>query len=268
MVVWINIYYEGSSNMGYRNDLLSSRAIIKHGSFALIPPEGLVNNVLPHFEGTTLSIIASPKLGASFVEYLVEFEPGGGNRRGFGGDGVETFVYVISGELEINVEKEIYVLEEQGYLFCPPSKSIIMTNKSDSPVKLVLYKQRYIPAEGVNEPWLICDNVKNLPVVNYSDMEDVTLVDFLPTSVEFDMNFHILTFQPGGSHPFIETHVQEHGAYLLSGEGMYNLDNDWISVKKGDFIWMGPFVHQATYAVGMDPLSYVYSKDCNRDPEI
>ncbi|WP_409227338.1 (S)-ureidoglycine aminohydrolase [Gudongella sp. SC589] len=254
--------------MGYRNDLLSSRAIINHGSFALIPPDGLVNNVIPHFEDARISVIASPKLGASFVEYLVDFNPGGGNRKGFGGDGIETFVYVISGKLQVKVDEDTYDLEEQGFLYCPPSKSMIMTNVCDENTKLVLYKQRYIPAEGVGEPWLVCDNVKNLTVNLYEDMKDVTLVDFLPTSVEFDMNFHILTFQPGGSHPYIETHVQEHGAYLLSGEGMYNLDNDWISVKKGDFIWMGPFVHQATYSVGYEPLSYVYSKDCNRDPEI
>ena len=68
--------------MAYRTDLLSSRSIIKHGVYALVTPEGLVNNVLPHFERVTTSIIASPKLGASFVEYLVDFAPGGGNRRG------------------------------------------------------------------------------------------------------------------------------------------------------------------------------------------
>ena len=26
---------------------------------------------------------------------------------------------------------------------------------------------------------------------------------------------------PGGCHPFVETHVQEHGAYILEGEGCY-----------------------------------------------
>jgi len=254
--------------MGYRNDLLTSRAIIKHGSFALIPPEGLVFNVIPHFEDAEISVVASPRLGASFVEYLATFKPNGGNRKGFGGNGVETFVYVVSGELEVKIDDEKFDLEEGGYVFCPPSKSMIMTNKSNADTKLVLYKQKYVPVEGVKEPWVVSNNVKNLEVINYSDMDDVFLVDFLPTNLEFDMNFHILTFMPGGSHPFIETHVQEHGAYLLTGEGMYNLNNDWVSVKKGDFIWMGPFVHQAAYAFGKEPLSYVYSKDCNRDPEI
>lgn len=254
--------------MGYRTDLLSSRAIIKHGSFALIPPEGLVNNVIPHFEKCIISVVASPKLGASFVEYIVEMETGGKNTRGFGGNGIETFVYLIEGNLNVIVDGTKYELTEGGYVYAPPSLSMILENNSSTSAKFVLYKQRYIPVEGIGEPWVVSNNVNNLESIFYSDMIDVTLIDLLPTDISFDMNFHILTFQPGGSHPFIETHVQEHGAYLLSGEGVYNLDNDWIPVKKGDFIWMGPFVHQATYAVGKEPLSYVYSKDCNRDPEI
>lgn len=254
--------------MGYRTDLLSSRAIIKHGSFALIPPEGLVNNVIPHFEKCIISIVASPKLGASFVEYIVEMETGGRNTRGFGGNGIETFVYLIEGNLDVTVDGTKYELTEGGYVYAPPSLSMILENNSSTSAKFVLYKQRYIPVESIGEPWVVSNNVNNLESIFYSDMIDVTLIDLLPTDISFDMNFHILTFQPGGSHPFIETHVQEHGAYLLSGEGVYNLDNDWIPVKKGDFIWMGPFVHQATYAVGKEPLSYVYSKDCNRDPEI
>ncbi len=39
-----------------------------------------------------------------------------------------------------------------------------------------------------------------------------------------------------------ETHVQEHGAYILSGRGMYNLDNEWMPVDKGDYIFMGAYI--------------------------
>lgn len=254
--------------MGYPKDLLSSRAIIRHGSFALIPPEGLVNNKLPHFEKCTISIIASPKLGASFVEYLVEMEPEGKNTKGFGGAGIETFVFVREGALDVTVDGTKYELSQGGYVYCPPSLEMFLENNSSSNSKLILYKQRYQPVEGIKEPWVISNNINNLEINIYDDMEDVTIMDLLPTDIAFDMNFHILTFQPGGCHPFIETHVQEHGAYLMSGEGIYNLDNNWVPVKKGDFIWMGPFVQQATYAVGREPLSYIYSKDCNRDPEI
>lgn len=254
--------------MGYRNDLLSSRSIIRHGSYALISPEGLVNNVIPFFEKCNISVVASPKLGASFVQYIVTMEPEGRNTKPFGGNGIETFAYVIEGKLEARIGDETYSLEKGGYIFCPPSLGLTLENNSAENVKFVLYKQRYVPVDGVKEPWIVCDNINNLEAELYEDMADVKLTKLFPEDISFDMSFLILTFEPGGSHPFIETHVQEHGAYLLSGEGMYNLDNNWVSVKKDDFIWMGPYVQQATYAVGQEPLSYVYSKDCNRDPEI
>lgn len=254
--------------MSYPKDLLSTRAIIQHGRYAIIPPEGLVNNQIPYFEKCTTSVIASPKLGASFVQYLIEMEPEGKTAKAFGGNGVETFVFVREGALEVVVDDTKYELDQGSYVYCPPHLNMVIENNSNSNTKFILYKQRYIPVEGISEPWVVCDNINNLDANIYEGMEDVTLIDLLPTDMAFDMNMHILTFQPGGCHPFIETHVQEHGAYLLTGEGIYNLDNNWIPVKKGDFIWMGPFIQQATYAVGQEPLSYIYSKDCNRDPEI
>ena len=47
---------------------------------------------------------------------------------------------------------------------------------------------------------------------------------------------------------------------------MYNLDNNWIPVKKGDYLFMGAYSLQAAYGVGRDEdFAYIYSKDCNRD---
>lgn len=42
------------------------------------------------------------------------------------------------------------------------------------------------------------------------------LKDLLHTDIRFDMNIHILCFQLGGCHPFVETHIKERGAYILS----------------------------------------------------
>ena len=218
--------------MSYPKDLLSTRAIVQHGRYAIIPPEGLVNNQLPYFEKCNTSIIASPKLGASFVQYLIEMEPEGKTTKAFGGNGIETFVFVREGTLDVVVDGTKYELSQGGYVYCPPHLNMLLENNSTSNTKLILYKQRYIPVEGISEPWVVCDNINNLESNIYEGMEDVTLIDLLPTDMAFDMNMHILTFQPGGCHPFIETHVQEHGAYLLSGEGIYNLDNNWIPVKK------------------------------------
>ncbi|SFI29560.1 (S)-ureidoglycine aminohydrolase [Tindallia magadiensis] len=250
--------------MSYPKDLLSSRAIVRPGKFALIPPEGLVNNVIPGFENCQVSILTSPKIGASFAHYLVTMEKGG-NVAGFGEEGVESFVYCIKGDVEAGTEDEKYQLTTGGYLYCPPDKKMFLQNKGDQSTQLVLYKQKFVPLDGTKKPWTVAGNVNEMEERLYEDMHNVTILDLLPTDLAFDMNMHILTFDPPGSHPFVETHVQEHGAYLLSGEGIYNLDNEWIPVKKNDYIWFGPFVPQAVYAVGKEKLSYVYSKDCNRD---
>jgi (S)-ureidoglycine aminohydrolase len=254
--------------MGYPKDLLSSRSIIKHGLYALIAPEGLVNNVIPGFENCSISVLASPKLGASFVDYMVTMHKGGRNSTGFcGQENVECFVYVLGGKVKASADEQDFTLEESGYLYCPPGTKMYLENLGEEDSRLFLYKQKYKPLEG-KKPWIVSGHANHIEFRDYDDMSNVHIKDLLPADIDFDMNFHILSFDPAASHPFIETHVQEHGAYLLSGEGMYNLDNEWIPVKKGDYIFMGPYVHQAAYAVGREPLAYVYSKDCNRDPEL
>lgn len=253
---------------GYRDDLLANRAMVKHGNYALLTPDGLVKNSIPGFDNCDVTILSTPKLGASFVDYLVTLHKNGGNRQGFGATGIETFVYVISGKVEARAEGETYALTQGGYLYCPPGVLMMFSNAQAEDSQLFLYKRRYIPIQG-HSPWLVSGNASQLEPVHYEGMDDVILLNFLPEEPGFDMNIHILSFRPGASHGYIETHVQEHGACILSGQGMYNLDNNWIPVQKGDYIFMGAYSLQAAYAVGRgEAFSYIYSKDCNRDVEI
>ncbi|MDR1520172.1 MAG: (S)-ureidoglycine aminohydrolase [Planctomycetota bacterium] len=263
--------------MGFRNgktgfpgDVLASRSLIKKGEYALITPDGMVNNVIPGFTNCDATILASPKLGATFVDYLVDVRPGGGVAA-FGGGGVETFAYVVAGEISAVVGGKTSVLAPGGYIFCPPSKSMDLSNPGGGTASLFLYKRRYRPAKGFREPPVIIDSVANLRAIDYEGMENLKFYNFLPSAGDpaFDMNMHILSFERGASHGYVETHVQEHGAYILSGSGMYNLGGEWMPVRAGDYIFMGAYVRQAAYAVGREgPFAYIYSKDCNRDEEI
>ena len=45
---------------GYRDDLLANRAIVKHGNFALLTPDGLVKNIIPGFEHCDATILSTP----------------------------------------------------------------------------------------------------------------------------------------------------------------------------------------------------------------
>lgn len=251
--------------MSYPKDLLSTRAVVKPGLWAVIPPDGLVNNVVPGIEGCRVSIVASPKMGASFVQYVVEANPDGGAASPWAAeDMVESFLYCISGKLSVSVDGTEKALTDGGYVFSPAGKGIAFKNIGAVPAKLLLYKQKYIPIEG-KSAYTCWGNTNDIEYRIYDDMENVFIKDLLPTDLGFDMNMHILAFAPGGCHPIVETHVQEHGAYILSGEGMYFMDDRWLGIKKNDFMWFGPYVAQCAYGVGRELFAYIYSKDCNRD---
>ena len=258
-----------NNQVGYREDLLTTRSVIKKDNYVILEPDGLVKNAIPGYENCDVTILGSPAMGASFADYLVTARDGGKND-GIGGEGLETFLYVISGEVTVkNADKE-EVLTEGGYIFSPESNKVSFANNSGKEAKLYVYKRRYERIEGYSA-YTVVGNANDLPWVEYEGMENCHIKDFLPAAGDFgfDMNMHILSFAPGASHGYIETHVQEHGAYILSGQGVYNLDNNWIPVKKGDYIFMGAYSLQAGYGVGRgEAFSYIYSKDCNRDVEI
>lgn len=258
-----------NKQVGYRDGLLTNRSIINKNNYAIIEHDGLVNNSIPGFENVEISILGSPELGASFNDYICTFLEGGQNKLGFGGEGIETFVYVIEGKLTVSDGTEDHLLEDGGYAYFPVDEKMYLENAQKENTEAFLYQRRYEAIEGY-EAYKVVGNKDDLEPTHYEGMEDVLLYDFLPTDdFGFDMNIHILSFEPGASHGYIETHYQEHGAYLLSGQGMYHLDNNWYPVEKGDYIFMARYCPQAAYAVGRDePLAYVYSKDANRKPRI
>lgn len=257
--------------MGYPSDLLSSRAVVKPGMYAIIPPKGRVFNVIPGIEGCRMTILCTPKMGAGFVQHIGTALPGGGTTVPYGASGqIETFIYVLDGEgsLTVTVGGRTEVMPQGGYAYAPAGVGISFRNETDKPLRFLLYKQRYIPHPQGLEPYAVFGNINDVPFRDYDGMANVHVKDFLPLEEAFDMNMHILSFDPGASHNIVETHVQEHGAYIYEGQGTYNLDNEWYLTKKEDFLWMGAFSLQAGYGIGREPFSYIYSKDCNRDVEI
>lgn len=255
--------------MPYPKGPLRTRAVVKPGIYALIPPEGRVANVIPNIENCRMTILATPKYGASFVQYIGTAEPGGGSRVPFGSEkGIESFIYFLDGDgsLEVGVGGETRACGQGGYAYAPAGTGISFKNVGTAPLRLLLYKQVYIPhPDPKRGPYTVFGNVNDIQERIYDGMHNVFVRDLLPVDEAFDMNMHILAFEPGGCHPFIETHVQEHGAYIYEGQGMYLLGEDWLDVQKDDFIWFGPYVQQACYGTGLGRLSYIYSKDCHRD---
>lgn len=247
--------------------LLSTRARIVPGYYALIPQAGRMENVLPNLENGKASIMTAPKLGAGFVSYVLQMQEDGRTTAPFGGEsGIELFLYVNEGMISITVEGEQKKLKKGGYVYTPPGAKIEFESCGVQS-ELFFYKNRYIPLNG-KEPWLVWGDIDKLKWEACDGKDNLFSKKLLPSDLAFDIGFHILLFKKGGCHSFVETHMQEHGAYILQGQGMYLLDTAWSPVEKGDFIWMGAYVPQGAYAIGEEDFSYIFSQDCNRDVEL
>ncbi len=257
-----------NNRIGHREALLETRSVVKKENYVVLEVDGLVKNAIPGYEKCDATILGSPEMGASFVDYLVTAHAGGKNGA-IGGNGIESFLYVVSGAVTVKNEDTEADLTEGGYIYSPAEKPFGFVNKSEEDAVLYVYRRRYQPL-GEEKPYTVVGNVNEIPWVNYEGMKETTVKDLLPAAgnFAFDMNMHILRFEPGACHGYIETHFQEHGMLFLQGKGMYRLDNDWLPLQKGDYVFMDSYCPQACYAVGDEDYIYIYSKDCNRDVEL
>jgi Uncharacterized protein, possibly involved in glyoxylate utilization len=119
---------------------------------------------------------------------------------------------------------------------------------------------------GFAKPAPIVGHAREVKGQPFLGNEDARLQVLLPDQPAFDMAVNIFTYAPGATLPFVETHIMEHGLLMLSGQGIYRLENDWYPVRAGDVIWMAPYCPQWFVAMGKTPASYIYYKDVNRDP--
>ena len=261
-----------NNQIGYRDELLSTRSVIKKENYVVLEPDGLVKNSIPGYVNCDVTILGSPAMGATFADYLITAHEGGKNDK-FGGEGLESFLYVVEGEIKVKNDDKEEVLTQGGYIYSPADNYIAFENTGKEDARIYAYKRRYSRIEG-HEAYTVVGNDHDLPWMEYEGMTNCYVQDFLPAAKDFgfDMNMHVLKFHIGASHGYIETHVQEHGMLFLSGKAMYRLDNDWVPLKKGDYVFMDAYCPQACYAVGDEGreeiLTYIYSKDCNRDVEL
>lgn len=90
-----------NNQTGYRQGLLENRSVIKKNMYAIIEPDELVKNNIYGYENCDISILSSPKLGASFIDYIITVKKNGKNIEGIGSDTDEVFLFVIEGQLEV-----------------------------------------------------------------------------------------------------------------------------------------------------------------------
>lgn len=233
--------------------------------FTLITPENLVPNDLPFFSNSVVQPLTIPQYGKSqFGEYLLNMNIGACTTRPVE-PGLEHFFYVLEGEVSINYEGTDNTLDSGGYIYLPDDKSFNIINNGQFPCRLLWVKKYYERISGLAQPELICSNVKDLEL-RETPVEGAWSHRLMPfDNPAYDFTMLILLFDPGVYFDQVEIHHQEHGLYMLQGQGVYYLADTFHEVKQDDFIYMAPFCPQFFFSSGWTRTSYLLYKNIHRD---
>ncbi|MHB0774942.1 bifunctional allantoicase/(S)-ureidoglycine aminohydrolase [Halomonas sp. WWR20] len=263
-------YYAPQGGLPPQTQLLSDRAVFTE-AYAIIPKgvmRDIVTSYLPFWEKTRLWVLSRPLSGfaETFSQYIMEVAPGGGSERPELDPNAEGVLFVVEGELTLTLAGERHVMVPGGYAFIPPSSDWRVSNAGDTPVRFHWVRKAYERVEGLDvpEPFVTHENDIEPIAMPDTDGKWSTTRFTDPADLRHDMHVNIVNFQPGGVIPFDETHVMEHGLYVLEGKAVYHLNQEWVEVEAGDFMWLRAFCPQACYAGGPGPFRYLLYKDVNR----
>ncbi|MFN4100038.1 MAG: (S)-ureidoglycine aminohydrolase [Pararhodobacter sp.] len=229
---------------------------------ALIAPDSHEAITLPDWPGATLVHLVTPDMGAGFSLFVVRSE--GGLAVNQPAAGVERFVLLREGTAVLTLESGGKTLGPDDYAFLPAGCTHRI--RADAPVQLLVLERPYTPREGVQPPAPHLASLGEVPSAALKGDTRLQVQKLLPQGPEWDMEINTMTFEPGASLPYVETHFMEHGLVMLDGGGIYRLEDDWYPVSAGDAIWMGPYCPQWFGAIGTGKARYLIYKNWNRDP--
>lgn len=263
-------YFAGQGGLPSQSQLLTDRAVFTE-SYAMLPRgtmRDIVTSFLPFWEDARFWVLARPMSGFSetFSHYIGEVSPGGGSERPETQAGVEAVLFVAAGTARLTIDGSVHELGEGSYAYLPADTEWTLRATGDMPLNFHWIRKRYQAVAGIAAPDAFVTSDAATPAIPMPDTDGVwattRFVD--PEDLRHDMHVNIVTFQPGGVIPFLETHVMEHGLFVLEGKAAYRLNRDWVEVEAGDFMWLRAFCPQACYASGPGPFRYLLYKDVNR----
>ncbi|MEJ8574615.1 bifunctional allantoicase/(S)-ureidoglycine aminohydrolase [Microbaculum marinum] len=257
-----------------QTQLMTDRAVFKE-AYAFIPRgvmRDIVTSRLPHWQDTRAWIIARPLSGFSetFCQYIMEVAPGGGSEAPEPDPRAEAVLFVVEGSLNLTVAGSYHSLKAGGYAYIPAGAVWSAANRSEATVTFHWFRKAYEAVDGIPAPDpFVTSETDVAPVAMPGADGRWTTTRFVdPDDMRHDMHVNIVNMQPGGLIPFAETHVMEHGLYVLEGQAVYRLNEDWVEVQAGDFMWLRAFCPQGCYAGGPGPFRYLLYKDVNRHPKL
>ena len=263
-------YHAPDGGLPPQSQLMTDRAVFTE-AYAVIPRgvlSDIVTSALPFWDGARFWVLARPLSGfaETFSQYIAELAPGGGSSRPESDPEAEAALFVVEGALHLSFDGETHVLEAGGFAYLPAGLEWAVRNKGDLRCCFHWIRKRYIAVAGLDAPraFVTSDQAITPGPMPETEGRWATTRFMDPADMRHDMHVTIVTLQPGACIPFAETHVMEHGLYVLQGKGVYHLNQRWVEVEAGDFMWLRAFCPQACYAGGPEPFRYLLYKDVNR----
>ncbi len=269
-------YFSPPGGLPPQTALMTGRAVFTP-SYCVIPRgcfSDIVTSFLPGWTQTRLWLIARPMTGfaETFSQYVMEVAPGGGSDLPDPEAGAEHWLFFTDGLATLTVAGTGTGTEMDAgsYAYIPPGTPWTLLAEGSTPTRFHWLRKLYEPTPGLPAPAPILINERDVPIRWMPDTLDRwgTTRFVEPTDLAHDAHVNIVTFEPGGLIPFEETHVMEHGLYVLEGRAVYKLNQDWVEVEAGDFMWLRAYCPQACYAAGPGRFRYLLYKDVNRHAQL
>jgi (S)-ureidoglycine aminohydrolase len=176
----------------------------------------------------------------------------------------------VAGAGELQIEGKAHALTPGTFAYIPAGARWSLRNNGQEPLKFHWIRKAYDKVEGLDAPPAFVTSDAQTQAVAMPGTEGrwstTRFID--PADLRHDMHLNIVTLEPGAVIPFLETHVMEHGLYVLEGKAVYRLNTDWVEVEAGDYMWLRAFCPQACYAGGPGRFRYLLYKDVNRHPRL
>ena len=265
-----NTYFSPDGGLPPQSKLLTDRAVFK-STYAVIPRgcfTDIVTSLLPFWKHMRMWIVARPMTGfaETFSQYVVQLESSGGSDNPESNSDVQSVLFLTSGSAKLTIDNESHFVESGDYAYIPAGSKWSIWSNTNEVTNFHWFRKLYKDVEGIDRP---VSFIKNESECEDREMPNSNGAWFTkrfvdPEDLRHDMHVNIVTFQPGGVIPFAETHVMEHGIFILEGKAVYHLNQDWVEVEAGDFLWLRAFCPQACYAGGPGQFRYLLYKDVNR----
>ena len=120
-------YFSDLGGMPEPNTFKLDRAIFKEAYIFI--PRGCIRDIVasffPGWTNTRSWVLAKPLTGftETFSYYLMEISEGGGSTKTDPDQSAESILFVVEGELSLEIDNQREILKPGGYAYIPPEKN-------------------------------------------------------------------------------------------------------------------------------------------------